>query len=323
LHQSLFAYIGGTEMKQRLFILATLLFMLSWLLVACERPLQPALDSDTAPPAVTVEDVDTPAEAATAVPEAAPEAPAEAMTPIPVEEAEPVDESPRPEAEVEEEAVETEEVAEEAADPAEEATEAETEEAAAEESEEAETAAEETTAEETAQAAAMPETHTVAAGENLYRIGLKYGVSWVALAQLNNLTNPNSIVVGQVLRLPGSNGAAPTPTPSPFVETTYIVRPGDNLYRIGQAYGIGWVQIAEANGLVNPNQIYVGQALKIPVSAPGPTPQFTHVVQRGETLFLISLRYGIPWPTIAQANEIGSPYVIYVGQTLVIPGGGN
>jgi LysM repeat protein len=309
-------------MKQRLFILATLLFMLSWLLVACERPLQPALDSDTAPPAVTVEDVDTPAEAATAVPETL----VEVITPIPVEEAEPADESPRPEAEAEEEVAEAEEeVAEEEAEPAEEVAEAETEaeETAAEESEEAETAAEETTAEETTQAATMPETHTVAAGENLYRIGLKYGVSWVTLAQLNNLTNPNSIVVGQVLRLPGSNGAAPTPTPSPFVETTYIVRPGDNLYRIGQAYGIGWVQIAEANGLVNPNQIYVGQALKIPVSAPGPTPQFTHVVQRGETLFLISLRYGIPWPTIAQANEIGSPYVIYVGQTLVIPGGGN
>jgi LysM repeat protein len=291
-------------------------------LVACERPLQPALDSDTAPPAVTVEDVDTPAEAATAVPETL----VEVITPIPVEEAEPADESPRPEAEAEEEVAEAEEeVAEEEAEPAEEVAEAETEaeETAAEESEEAETAAEETTAEETTQAATMPETHTVAAGENLYRIGLKYGVSWVTLAQLNNLTNPNSIVVGQVLRLPGSNGAAPTPTPSPFVETTYIVRPGDNLYRIGQAYGIGWVQIAEANGLVNPNQIYVGQALKIPVSAPGPTPQFTHVVQRGETLFLISLRYGIPWPTIAQANEIGSPYVIYVGQTLVIPGGGN
>jgi len=307
-------------MKQRLFVVATLLFVLSWLLVACERPLQPALDSDTVPPAVTVEDVDTPEEAE---PEAAPETPAEVITPIPVEEAEPADESPRPEAEVEEEA------AEEEAEPAEEVTEAEdeAEETAAEESEEAETTEaateEEATAEETTEAAAMPETHTVAAGENLYRIGLRYGVSWVTLAQLNNLTNPNSITVGQVLRLPGSNGAAPTPTPSPFVETTYIVRPGDSLYRIGRAYGIGWVQIAEANGLVNPNQIYVGQVLKIPVSAPGPAPQFTHVVQQGETLFLISLRYGIPWPTIAQANEISSPYVIYAGQTLVIPGGGN
>lgn len=314
-------------MKQRLFVLATLMFIFSWLLVACERPLQPALDSDTVPPVVTVEEVDTPEEAE---PEAAPETPAEVITPIPVEEAEPADESPRPEAEAEEEVAEAEEeVAEEEAQPAEEVAEAETEaeETAAEESEEAETTEaateEETTAEETTEAAAMPESHTVAAGENLYRIGLQYGVSWVTLAQLNNLTNPNSITVGQVLRLPGSNGAAPTPTPSPFVETTYIVRPGDSLYRIGRAYGIGWVQIAEANGLVNPNQIYVGQTLKIPVSAPGPAPQFTHVVQRGETLFLISLRYGIPWPTIAQANEISSPYVIYVGQTLVIPGGGN
>jgi LysM repeat protein len=310
-------------MKQRLFLFLTFLFVSSLLLTACERPLQPGVDPDPAP----AEPSDAPEAAApeAAAPEAAapetetepPADPAPADTPAPPEEAaapDPADESPRPE-----------EVAEESEPaPAEEA------EAAEEESSSAETeeAAEEDTAAApdpapAAPAAAMPATHTVAAGENLYRIGLHYGVSWVTLAQLNNITNPNRIVVGQLLRLPGANGAVPTPTPSPHVETMHTVRVGENLYRIGRAYNISWTLIAEANGLVNPNQIYVGQVLKIPVSAPGPTPQFTHVVQRGETLFLISLRYGVAWPTVAQANNISSPYVIYAGQTLVIPGGGN
>ncbi|KAA3663807.1 MAG: LysM peptidoglycan-binding domain-containing protein [Chloroflexi bacterium] len=183
--------------------------------------------------------------------------------------------------------------------------------------------AEETTATDTAQETGdQPTTHTVAAGENLYRIGLKYKVSWVALAQYNNLPNANRIYVGQILKLapPGDTGGEPTPTPSPATETTYIVQPGDNLFRIGLKYGISWVQIAEANGLVNPNIIKVGDTLKIPVSTPGPSPQFTHLVQPGDTLFKISLQYGIPWPNIATANDIPAPYVIYPGQTLQIPG---
>jgi LysM repeat protein len=166
-------------------------------------------------------------------------------------------------------------------------------------------------------------THTVAAGENLYRIGLQYGLSWVVIAQANGLTNADRIMVGQVLVIPpvpGTGGQPEQPTPSPQTETTHTVRPGDNLFRIGIAYGVGWVQIAEANGIVNPSQIYVGQVLKIPVSVPGPMPEFTHQVRPGETLLRIALLYGIPWTAIAQANNLSSPYVIYTGQTLVIPG---
>lgn len=168
-----------------------------------------------------------------------------------------------------------------------------------------------------------PGTHTVAAGENLYQIGLKYGVSWVTLADVNNLSNPNRITVGQTLQIPSGDSEAnvsPEATPSPLTETTYTVKAGDNLFRVGLAYGISWVQIAEANGIVNPNQIVVGDVLKIPVDTPGPAPQFTHEVKPGENLFLISVQYGVTWTKIAEANDIGSPYVIYPGQTLVIPG---
>ncbi|MAT99498.1 MAG: hypothetical protein CL608_20340 [Anaerolineaceae bacterium] len=192
-----------------------------------------------------------------------------------------------------------------------------TDDTAAEETTTDTTTSEETSS-ETTTAATIPATHTVAAGENLYRIGLKYGISWMTIANANNLANPNVLRVGQVLTLPGSTD--PGPTPSPGTETTYVVQPGDNLFRIGLKFGISWVQIAEANGLVNPNVISVGGELKIPVDAPGPSPAFSHIVRPGETLFLISLQYGVSWPAIAEANNLTSPYVIYVGQTLEIPG---
>src|SRR5713101_5038247 len=47
----------------------------------------------------------------------------------------------------------------------------------------------------------------------------------------------------------------------------YTVLPGDNLFRIGLAFGVSWPQIAAANNLTNPGLIFPGQVLCIPVGA--------------------------------------------------------
>jgi len=222
-----------------------------------------------------------------------------------------------------EEATSEESIAEEAS--TEETAEATDGEAASEE-----TTAEETTTEESSEeTVALTEsseerTHIVADGENLYRIGLQYGVSWVVLQQYNNMANVNSLTIGQEIKIPAAAEPdtaepAPTPTPTPTDEQTYTVKEGDNLYRIGLQYGLDWTQIAEANGIVNAQQLAVGQLLKIPASQPGDSPEFTHVVKDGETLFLIAIQYGTTWSSIAEANELSSPYVIYPDQTLIIP----
>ena len=59
---------------------------------------------------------------------------------------------------------------------------------------------------------AAPTTYTVKAGDTLSDIAKTTGVSQATLASLNNITNPNLIAVGQVLKLTGS--AAPATTPS-------------------------------------------------------------------------------------------------------------
>ena len=45
--------------------------------------------------------------------------------------------------------------------------------------------------------------HTVAAGQNLYRISLIYGVNMYRIAQCNGIFNLNYVRVGQVLCIPG------------------------------------------------------------------------------------------------------------------------
>ena len=52
----------------------------------------------------------------------------------------------------------------------------------------------------------------------------------------------------------------------------HMVRAGDTLCSIGRLYGVDPYAIASANGLSNPNYIYVGQVLYLPVDAGEPPP---------------------------------------------------
>ncbi|MCW5891513.1 MAG: peptidoglycan DD-metalloendopeptidase family protein [bacterium] len=57
--------------------------------------------------------------------------------------------------------------------------------------------------------------HTVKPGENLYRIGLAYGVTHQELARANDLRNPDRIEIGQVIRIPGASRQLPVNTITP------------------------------------------------------------------------------------------------------------
>ncbi len=111
--------------------------------------------------------------------------------------------------------------------------------------------------------------------------------------------------------------------------TTHVVQPGETLFRIAVNYGVTVDALRAANGIVG-TTIYVGQTLVIPDgSSPAANPpsassggSVVHIVQRGETLFLIGLQYGLTWDQIAAANGIVGTK-IYAGQQLVIPLGGS
>lgn len=59
----------------------------------------------------------------------------------------------------------------------------------------------------------------------------------------------------------------------------------------------------------------------VPTSASPNELDIVHIVQRGETLSAIAVRYGVNMWTIARANNIANPNRIYVGQRLIIPTG--
>lgn len=93
--------------------------------------------------------------------------------------------------------------------------------------------------------------HVVRSGETLSGIASKYGTTYQNLANLNGLSNPNYIYVGQQLKVSGTASAS----------RSYTVRSGDNLSSIASKLGTTYQALAQKNGLSNPNLIYPGQNL--------------------------------------------------------------
>ena len=105
--------------------------------------------------------------------------------------------------------------------------------------------------------------YTVQRGDTLSGIAARYNTTTATLAQMNNIVNPNLIYAGQVLQVP--TASAPVPPSQPPAQTlVHHVQIGDNLSRISLRYGVPVQAIINANGISNPNLIFVGQRLVIP-----------------------------------------------------------
>lgn len=113
------------------------------------------------------------------------------------------------------------------------------------------------------------------AGDTLASIARRYGTTWQALAQLNDLLAPNVIYAGQIIQIPGFKLADETGinhSPSSGV-STYIVRSDDTLFRIALSYGVSPWTLAAASHIANPALIYPGQELIVPGEDDGLLPK--------------------------------------------------
>lgn len=172
-------------------------------------------------------------------------------------------------------------------------------------------------------------TYTVKSGDTLSSIASSYNTTTSTLTSLNNLSNPNLIYVGQVLKVAGSSTSASTSTSSSSASQattsgTYTVKAGDTLSSIASSYNTTTAALASANSISNANLIYVGQVLKVTgtSSSTSTTTSSTsstsgsYTVKSGDSLSAIAAAHGLNWKTLAAKNNIASPYVIYVGQQL-------
>jgi LysM repeat protein len=158
--------------------------------------------------------------------------------------------------------------------------------------------------------------YTVQWGDTLYSIARRYGTTVDALVAANNIADPRLIRVGQVLCIPGGT----QPPPPPPQDCWYVVQPGDNLYRIALRYNTTYWYLARINGISTYCfNIYVGQRLRVPCTTQPPPTGQCYVVQPGDTLWSLALRWGTTVGAIAVHNNLPNPNYIYVGQVLCRP----
>jgi LysM repeat protein len=130
--------------------------------------------------------------------------------------------------------------------------------------------------------------YTVRRGDNLFRIGVRYGVTYHYLAQINGIYNPNYVYAGQIISVPC--GAVPYPEYSPYRPSYRKVYP---------PYQCPWCQ-----------------PFDIPTDCAQNTAQYT--VQPGDSLFRIAVNYNSTIQWIRTQNNLWGK-VLRPGMVLTIP----
>jgi len=176
--------------------------------------------------------------------------------------------------------------------------------------------------------AALTFEYQIKPGDTLFDIALRFGTSVEALAEVNGLASAQVVWAGQVLKVPATAPPAPPSPPSPpappVATVEYTLRPGESVWDVAAFFGTTVETIAALNGLADASLVVAGQRLLVPEPAAGAgaaPPLFTseYVVQPGDTLFDIALRFGTSVKALAAANRLANPSVIHYGDRLLVP----
>lgn len=124
----------------------------------------------------------------------------------------------------------------------------------------------------------MAQSHTVEPGDSLSYIANMYGATVDEIVALNGIANPNLIIIGDKLNIPGGGDEpAESTETAQTTQVTYTIQDGDTLSHIADNYGVSIEDIAAANGIDDWGYIISGHTLVIPgvaPSTPAPAPEF-------------------------------------------------
>jgi len=114
-------------------------------------------------------------------------------------------------------------------------------------------------------------THTIARGDTLSELSQRYlGTArrWSEIVNANPGLQPNRLIVGETINIPGSGSEGGTGSPAASASGNgHTIARGDTLMKISQQYygtTTRWREILDANPGVDPQKLYVGKTLVIP-----------------------------------------------------------
>jgi LysM repeat protein len=162
-------------------------------------------------------------------------------------------------------------------------------------------------------------TYVVERGDTLSGIAVRFGTSVDRLAALNELADPDLILIGQVLETGVGRDGAPVATSG----ATHVVRVGESLAEIAEDHGVTVDTLVRANGIVN-GRVFAGYRLRLTL----PELEFvvdhvrrTHHVARGETLSSVAADHAVSTKRLLALNHIDDPDQLAVGANLVVERG--
>jgi len=154
--------------------------------------------------------------------------------------------------------------------------------------------------------------YIVQKGDSLYQIALKYGTTVDKIKKLNNLTT-DFLKNGQILQIPEKEEENET-TPL----NIYIVQKGDSLYQIAKKYNTTVDELKKINNLTS-NTLSIGQKIILPTKSSQDTTEYEYyIVQKGDSLYQIGLKYNITTGELKKINNLSSN-LLNIGQKLKVP----
>ncbi|EGP5070273.1 muramidase [Enterococcus faecium] len=182
-------------------------------------------------------------------------------------------------------------------------------------------------------------TYTVKAGESVWSVANKNGITMNQLIEWNNIKN-NFIYPGQQLIVKGGNStntntgsttsAAKPNTPNTSATTStsssgntmYTVKAGESVWSVANKHHITMDQLIEWNNIKN-NFIYPGQQVIVKkgssqtTNQQSPAGSKTYTVKSGESVWGVADSHGITIAQLIEWNNIKNNF-IYPGQTLIV-----
>ena len=142
--------------------------------------------------------------------------------------------------------------------------------------------------------------YTVQKGDSYWNISQKFNTTLSRVLETNNASGSTPLYTGQQIIVPSN---------------TYTVQKGDSYYLIAKKCGVSLSSLLEANNAMDDSTIYQGQKIKIPDTASDKI----HKVQKGDTYWIISQKYGVELKELLSLNNASENTVLYIGDTVKIP----
>ncbi len=143
--------------------------------------------------------------------------------------------------------------------------------------------------------------YSVQKGDSYWNIAQKFGTSLNSVLDANGADSSSPLMIGQIITVPSN---------------TYTVQKGDTYYLIAKKCGVTLSSLLNANNATEWSILYSGQKITIPSVNNQHT---TYTVQKGDTYWIISQKYGISLAELLAANNATGSSTLYIGDIVTIP----